>query len=159
MSNAAASKCPQCGAPIQEQTPHSGWCLVAQDERRFPEAAALIEAYLASAPLAASEQVNLHLHAAQCLAFAHDSKSVIGGLGHLKQARYAVEPPGAPLRWNAYVDATEAFLKGDLDGLKAARDRIAAGPKLDGVPANLDVVDRLIARFGRPYREAYGTGD
>ena len=62
-----------------------------------------------------------------------------------------------PVRWNDYVSANEAFLRGDLDALKAARERIAAGPKLNGVPANLDVVDRLIARFGKPYRNAYST--
>ena len=53
------------------------------------------------------------------------------------------------------MNATEAFLKGDLDALKAARELIALGPKVNGVAANLDVVDRLITRFGRPYRDAY----
>jgi hypothetical protein len=138
-----------------DQTPHSGWRVLAQDEKRFREAAALIEAYLLHDGLDASERVNLHFHAAQCLASAGDAKSVLDALGHLKQARYTAEPPDAPLRWNDYVGATEAFLKGDLDALKAARERIAAGPKLNGMPANLDVVDRLIARFGQPYRQAY----
>ena len=140
-----------------DQTPHSGWRLLAQDEKRFREAAALIETYLSHARLDPSEQINLHFHAAQCLAFAGDEKSLPEALGHLKQARYSPEPPGLPLRWNDYVSATEAFLKGDLDALKAARERIANGPKLDGVPANLDVADRLIAGLGRPYREAYGA--
>ncbi len=138
-----------------DQTPHSGWRVLAQDEKRFREAAALIEAYLLHDGLDSDERVNLHFHAAQCLAFAGDAKSVLDALGHMKQARHAAEPPDAPLRWNDYVGATEAFLKGDLDALKAARERIAAGPKPNGVSANLDVVDRLIARFGQPYRQAY----
>jgi tRNA A-37 threonylcarbamoyl transferase component Bud32 len=140
-----------------DQTYHSGWRVLAQDEKGFREAAALIEAYLLHDNLNNSERVNLHFHAAQCLAFAGDAKSVLDALGHLKQAHYVNEPPDIPLRWNDYVSANEAFLKGDLDALKAARERIAAGPKLNGVPANLDVVDRLIARFGKPYRNAYST--
>jgi hypothetical protein len=140
-----------------DQTPHSGWRVLAQDGELFREAAALIEAYLARVKLDPSEQINLHFHAAQCLAFAGDTKSVLDALGHLKQARHATEPPDAPLCWNEYVNATEAFLRGDLDALKAARELIAIGPKLNGIAANLDVVDRLIARFGQPYREAYSA--
>ena len=105
-----------------------------------------------------TEQANLHFHAAQCLAFAGDAKSVLDALGHLKLSGDPAESPSSPLRWNDYVTATEAFLKGDLDALKAARERIAAGPKLDGVPANLDVVDRLIGRFRQPYLQAYLSG-
>jgi len=74
--------------------------------------------------------------------------------------------------WNAYVDATVAFLKGDRAALLSARARLAASPiptiterqsdgslrasKPDRQP-NLDVVDGLIACFGRPYAEAYGS--
>lgn len=75
----------------------------------------------------------------------------------------------------AYVDATVAFLRQDRAALLAARDRLAALPEPDGFaaaverfrqnypdyppptwPTNLNVVDGLIACFGRPYGEAYG---
>jgi len=76
--------------------------------------------------------------------------------------------------WNAYVDATIAFLESDRAALLGARARLAATPtptimgrQSDGSlraskPArqpNLDVVDGLIACFGRPYAEAYGSSD
>ncbi|MDB6030462.1 MAG: uncharacterized protein JWM16_800 [Verrucomicrobiales bacterium] len=156
-TNTANANAALLSLPYQQfdQTPHSGWRALAQDGGLFHEAAALIEAYLSHDGLGTDQRVNLHFHAAQCLAFAGDAKSVLDALGHLKQARYSPEPPDVPLRWNDYVEATEAFLKGDLDALKAARERIAAGPRLNGTPANLDVVDRLIARFGQPYRDAY----
>jgi hypothetical protein len=73
-----------------------------------------------------------------------------------------------------YAIGTAAFLNGDHEGLQAARDRLAALPppadwaetvasfrQQFGVevkwPANLDVLDGLLACFGRPYDEAYGA--
>lgn len=72
-----------------------------------------------------------------------------------------------------YALGTIAFLNGDQAGLQAARDRLAATPKPEGFeqtaarfketygrdltwPMNLDVLDGLLACFGRPYAEAYG---
>ncbi|CAN7402824.1 hypothetical protein [Brevundimonas sp. LjRoot202] len=73
-----------------------------------------------------------------------------------------------------YTDATIAFLRGDREALIAARERLVSLPKPEAFaraaaryaetypdhpplswPLNLDVVDRLIACFGQPYREAY----
>jgi hypothetical protein len=73
----------------------------------------------------------------------------------------------------AYTDATIAFLKKDRHGLQAARNRLASLPKpkdfeseavaakaklgVDVVwPPNLDIVDALVACFGKPYAQAYG---
>ncbi len=75
-----------------------------------------------------------------------------------------------PIGWNHYVDATIAFMRRDRPALLAARQRLAAIPKLEGFnpvspsgqpinmtwPPNLNVVDGLIACFGRGYEEAYG---
>lgn len=95
----------------------------------------------------------------------------------------ARKPPGKdPIGWNAYVDASIAFLRGDRASLVAARERLAATPyrtdggmpPLDGGfiefpaqdgrpamrmrwPPNLDVVDGLIHCFAQPYRVAYGN--
>lgn len=62
--------------------------------------------------------------------------------------------------WNAYVDGTIAFLRGDRAALVAARGRLAAVPRPADTggrawPPNLAVVDGLIRCFGRPYNEAY----
>lgn len=87
-----------------------------------------------------------------------------------------------PIGWNAYVDASVAFLRNDRAALAAARARLAATPYRtdgdmpplkDGViafpaqegrpavrmrwPPNLDVVDGLIRCFAQPYRVAYGS--
>ena len=77
-----------------------------------------------------------------------------------------------PNGWNHYVDATIAFLKRDRPALLKARSRLAALPKPkdfsptatgpSGIritltwPPNLNVVDGLIACFGKSYEEAYG---
>ncbi|MCI0537500.1 MAG: protein kinase [Verrucomicrobiales bacterium] len=140
-----------------DQTPGQGWRALAE-QRRFVEAAQMIENYLTNQTnLAMPARANLHFHAAQCLAFTGDAKTVLDALGHLKKARHSDWSPDDPVKWNDYVAATEAFLKGDLAALKTARQQIAAGPKLNGKPANLDMVDRLIANFGKPYVEVYGT--
>lgn len=72
-----------------------------------------------------------------------------------------------------YALGTVAFLNGDRAGLVAARERLASLPRPEGFqrsadafrekygfevkwPMNLDVLDGLIACFGKPYDEAYG---
>jgi hypothetical protein len=78
--------------------------------------------------------------------------------------------PADAFGWNQYVDATIAFLRNDRPALLAARASLAGLPRPSGFeprdpqgrpislswPMNLDVVDGLIACFGRSYREAYG---
>jgi hypothetical protein len=87
-----------------------------------------------------------------------------------------------PLGWNYYVDATTAFLRHDRAALLNAREQLAAvvypegsglPPLKDGYiefpsrpgqpvmrmrwPPNIEVVDGLVACFGKPYSEAYGS--
>lgn len=73
--------------------------------------------------------------------------------------------------WNAYVDATIAFLDDDLPGLKQARARLAALPPPPGRvvrdgrvqveaeqvpwPPRLPVVDALVRCMYQPYALAY----
>lgn len=84
--------------------------------------------------------------------------------------------------WNHYVDATVAFLRGDSLALLKARAQLAAVPYPEGAglpplkdghfevpvaagqpaarmrwPPNIDVVDGLVACYGKPYAEAYGA--
>ena len=139
-----------------DQSLGHGWRALA-DQKRFVEAARLIEAFLGEHPeLEARNRANLDFHAAQCLAFEGSAASIAEALAHLRDSHVNPEPPELPIRWNDYVTATEAFLKGDLPVLKAARDRIAAGPKWNGELVNLEVVDKLISKFGKSYAEAYG---
>ncbi len=59
--------------------------------------------------------------------------------------------------WDAYVNATIAFLEQDKPALTAYRDQVAVGPKLpNGKVMNLDVAERLLKNFGKPYSQAYG---
>lgn len=83
--------------------------------------------------------------------------------------------------WNLYIDATVAFMRRNRPALEAARAELAQmrpseaemaarrrfleeNPDVtvpEGFaeqPMNLNVVDNLIACFGRSYREAYGEG-
>ena len=53
------------------------------------------------------------------------------------------------------MHATLAFLDGDRETLQACRDEIAAGPKWGDRVPNLEVVERLLERIGKPYRLAY----
>jgi len=65
--------------------------------------------------------------------------------------------------WNAYVDATIAFLRNDQRATVEARERLASLPKPNmfngkrSWPPNLDVVDGLIKCFGQAYKVAYGS--
>lgn len=72
--------------------------------------------------------------------------------------------------WNAYVDASIAFVRRDAARLQAARNHLAdlpppplqtqaapaarAEPLPENWPPNLDVVDGLIACFDKPYADA-----
>ncbi len=64
-------------------------------------------------------------------------------------------------QWNAYVDATVAFLNRDRAGVENARSRLIDAPPpahwTGDRPMNLSVVDRFLTCFGRPYSEAYSS--
>ena len=84
--------------------------------------------------------------------------------------------------WNLYVDATLALLRRDKPGLPRARQQLAAVPSPEGAglpplkdgyfelpttagqppvrmrwPPNIEVVDGLVACYGKPYAEAYSA--
>jgi len=87
-------------------------------------------------------------------AFAGDYKTAIG---RLENALMDVEPVDSPVRWNAYVRATVAFLKWDEAELVACREEMVRGQRAQGSIPNLEIVDGLIARFGAPYAQAYSA--
>jgi len=59
------------------------------------------------------------------------------------------------VKWNAYVNATLAFLNKDKEKLIKYRNQIAQGLEIKAIIPNLDVVDALIANFDEPYSIAY----
>lgn len=133
-----------------DQTPHSGWRVLAEDGRRLREAASLIEAYLTQhTELDRFQRSNLHWHAAQALALAGDTAAA---LRHMSSSRLDPEPPFSPVRWNDYVAATEGFLQHDRAKLVAARANLARSKPDD---PNLPIVDSLITHFDEPYSKAY----
>ena len=134
-----------------------GWREVA-DAGRYAPAARLIEQYLRTNGdhLAAWQKRNLHFHAGQAYACAGDYPVAIG---HMQQSWMNDEPPDSPIRWNAYVDATIAFLRKDRVTLQARRDEIAAGPPRDGEVPNLAVVQRLLDNLDQPYSKAYSRNE
>ena len=136
-----------------DQRPGRGWRQLAENGK-FLDAARLIDQYIENhKSLDASQRVNLNFHAGQMYAFADDYRTAID---RFSVSTYAEEPPDLPLRWNAYVQATIAFLNKDMKRLEECRKEILEGPTFDGEKANLDVVARLIKHFDRPYAEAYG---
>src|SRR5882672_802785 len=92
-----------------DQSEDRGWRRIAH-QGDFAGAARAIEAYMEThAELEPGQFRGLHFHAAQMHAYAG---AVPEALRHLPPSR---EPEGSehPLvRWNDYVAATEAFLKG-----------------------------------------------
>jgi hypothetical protein len=103
------------------------------------------------------KQHELHIsywHEGQARAMAGESQGAIPLL-------LAGINPSSDFGFSDYALATVAFLHHDLDGLKAARARLAVLPRPSWLPIeekwpqNLDVVDGLLACFEKPYREAY----
>jgi hypothetical protein len=135
-----------------DQRPGEGWRKIA-DEGNYLEATKLIDRYEKEKKgLAEWQRVNLRFHSGQLYAFA-DRKDQ--ALARFKTALVPKEPADSPIRWNAYVQATIAFLERDRKKLTELREEIAKGPKVQGVVPNLDVVDRLIEYFDEPYSVAY----
>jgi hypothetical protein len=152
----------------------SGWRKVANTPGCELAAADLIAEYRVAHP---TSNFMLAWHEGQMRALAGDYKRAILLLTSAK-----TEPEQDIAGWNAYVDATVAFLEGNKAELLRARDRLLAVtfpsdtdmpplkngyiefPSLEGGPAmkmrwppNIDVVDGLIACFGKSYSEAYGS--
>lgn len=137
-----------------DQRPGRGWRQLAE-KGDFLDAAMLIDEYIEKyKDLGESQRINLNFHAGQMYAFAEDYRTAID---RMNISTYAQEPPELPLRWNAYVQATIAFLNKDMARLKECREKILGGPTFDGEKANLEVVDRLIKHFDEPYSRAYGA--
>lgn len=82
--------------------------------------------------------------------------------GQTKQAlalfEKSIEAPEDSRRgWNEYVRGSIAFLENNLGELKRQRGLMAASSNPSEL--NLSVLEGLIACFGKPYAEAYGSAE
>lgn len=144
-----------------------GWRSVHQQPGCEAAAADLIARYraLQRTILAPPEALSLRWHEGQVRAGLGDEKAALALFAGAHDA-------GQGAAWNAYVDATVAFLKKDRAALTAARAQLAAAPPPPDFeamateyeqrtgqrpvwPPNLDVVDALVTCFDRTYREAF----
>jgi hypothetical protein len=143
-----------------DQDPAGGWRRLARDPRCRMAAADLIRDYREARGLTATI---LFFHEGQIRAVAGQNEAAIA---LFERSRHTDEDA---IGWNHYVAATIAFLRGDRPALLAARTALAAqqrpadfdprdsqGRPVDmSWPPNLNVVDTLLACFGRSYAEAY----
>jgi hypothetical protein len=144
-----------------DQDMNGGWRALSRREGCALAAADLIRDYRQSHRL--SDTI-LYWHEGQLRASAGQTETAIA---LFEQSR---TNPDDGYGWNAYVDATIAFLRVDRPALLAAREALARLPMPAGFapvdtegrplqirwPMNMDVVDALVACFGSSYSEAYG---
>ena len=147
-----------------DQQMDAGWRAL-QARGCLAEAAELIAAYREAHP---EEAGLLGWHEGQLRAMLGEREAAVALFAGARKPE-AEDMQG----WNAYVDASIAFLENDRTALEAARERLAVVPKPEGMdlkmeqpdgtvlelawPPNLNVVDGLIDCFGKSYREAYNA--
>jgi hypothetical protein len=126
-----------------DQTLNGGWRPLAI-KGCYKQAAALMDAYreLHYQNLEEWQVRVLTWHAGQMFDFANMFPTAIA---RFEKSFNASEGSDSHLQWNAYVAASIAFLKGDLETLKQERNKIAKFPKDNGV--NLQIVDHMIRCF------------
>jgi hypothetical protein len=132
-----------------DQTPGKGFRALAE-KGCDKEAADLIEQYIEQNK---AGQSSLRWHLAQTRALAGQKEDAI------KHARASLWPEaaatGQSFKWNDYVLGTIAFLEGDKAKLIEHRDRVADYINMHkSNRGNLGVLNRLVANFGKPYKEA-----
>ena len=149
-----------------DQDPERGWRKVASLPGCERAAADLIRDYRVRK---GSQSSTLYWHEGQLRASAGETSAAAALMAKAYHAKGPLDTG-----WNHYVDATIAFLRNDRHGLVQARQKLATTPWPSGLqyvdedgirkpgpwsgwPANLDVVDGLIACFGKPYAEAYSA--
>ena len=137
-----------------DQTPDSGWRVMA-DKDEYTAAGQLIEQYIEAHDDLTSQNIRvLRFHAGQMFAFDHQYDKA---RPHFVASRTENEPDDSPVKWNAYVNATIAFLDGDLKSIEEARSEIASGPEFNGQIPNLNIVDAMLASPEKPYAEVYNS--
>jgi len=140
-----------------DQSPGAGWRAIA-DGGEYVRAAGLIEYYLANkSGLEYGQIAYLHFHAGVLHAYEDDYDPAIA---HLRVASVDSFPPGFPQSWNALVKGEIAFMLKDMDGVRSARDEVAAMPSLTARDSMfLMGLEFLSTKEGMPYSEAMRSLD
>lgn len=134
-----------------DQTKDSGFRYLANKEC-YTRAATLIQAYLnKNQNLLIWQKANLNWHAGQMLAYAGDYKKAIS---YMRKAHWTVSKKLSPLHWNAYVNATIAFLEGNKTQLIKYRN-ILKQKRQNKTDPNLKIVNKLVGNFGKSYIDVY----
>lgn len=144
----------ELGFDAFDQNATAGWRALLMRPGCEEAAANMVRAYRMNAE---AHLPLLYWHEAQLRALAGDYTTAIP---LMKKSRGPTAQD--KFGWNAYVDATIAFLQGDHTALEKARGRLVALPKPSDVdakrswPPNLGVVDGLIRCISKSYKVAYG---
>ena len=138
-----------------DQNMKGGWRTIAH-RRKYRAAANLLLRYRRRHRFSDPGQPSsLTFHAGQMYAFAGMNKRAALCFRKTRNKQESVNPV---VRWNAYVDASIAFLQRDKRTLHACRAHIARTPKWQGQVPNLAIIDGFLANFEYPYAIAYGGG-
>ena len=143
-----------------DQDASGGWRALANEGHSL-EAARLIDRYVeVNRKRLSTDQLKiLNFHSGQNYAFA-DRYGLAIRRFKVSYQRYSDdledEFNGFVSSWNAYVDATIAFLEGDLGALLRQREIIREGVSFEGKKPNLNIVNGFVRNFGKPYSKAYG---
>jgi len=106
-----------------DQSPGAGWRAIA-DRGEYARAAKLIEYSLENkSGLEHAQIAYLHFHAAVLHGYEDNYEPAIA---HLRVASVDSFPPGLAQSWNALVKGELAFMLKDMDGVRSARDEVAA---------------------------------
>ncbi|MEE3625924.1 hypothetical protein UCD39_18365 [Nitrospirillum sp. BR 11752] len=150
-----------------DQDLNGGWRHIAYKPGCMTAAADLLRDYRAAHPQEPARI--LYWHEGQLRAMTGDTAAALPLLDQSRDPRATSRAQA----WNAYVDATMAFLRRDQRSLLAARDRLSHVPppppepdargtsmKVVKWPMNMGIVNSLVACFTKPYADAYdGTCD
>jgi hypothetical protein len=135
-----------------DQDPNGGWRKLYHPDCFF-ELAGLIDFYHLHHFQNLLDWQNwlLYWHAGQLYA---DDNNYDLAIDRFSKSINSTEPADDPFKWNAYVMASIAFLKGDFQNLIKFRDELAAAQDPHRLN-NLKIVQNMVICFGEPYKEVY----
>lgn len=136
-----------------DQSPFGFRSLAKLDDRCYLRTGVLIADYLTkndTALDANSKQIS-NFHAGQSFSFVTKYDIAIP---HFERSINPDEAADPTFHWNAYVEATLAFLRRDKNALVAAREKFGKHPQ-GGDSVNVKVVDRMIKCFNSTYKDVY----
>jgi len=149
---------------FDQDIPSGGWRGLSNDGC-YEEAAELIRTWRHEKRDHASI---LYWHEGQMRAYAGQTAEAVA----LFRRTYTAPEDDGDFGWNHYVSGTVAFLSNDREALAAAIERLSKIPepsgnlftRADGTvinmswPPNMNVLKGFEACWGKPYKDAYGSG-